>query len=321
MTTLQAIRPAEFPWFDYSRFTFSLGLTDGTRAWLSGHSASEYDAETGHIVVRGGMADQTRTAYAKIAVLLEAAHFGFGDVHRVVEYVTTAGIDDYAAAARVRKEVFGTHSPSVCPVVVNRLLRPAALIEIEVSAGAIGDLSYLPWVGSPPEDLGSLDVAKAVIYTTPATPRAAVDRWIDALPGTTAMSHVVLARLAHPNALVMADVIASREPVEPVAGGTRTGQLLFLCGRTASEGDVVAQAEAIYARIVDTLRAAGAKPEHLVKTVEYVTARGLDRYREVGRVREQFLVPPYPASTGAVCESLPDGGGDLLVDAVALISA
>ena len=112
---MKAIRPSRFPWFDYSRYTFSLGLQIGGRAWLSGHSASEYEEGAG-IVVRGGMEQQTRTAYAKIGAILEEAGLGYGDVHRVVEYVTATGIDHYAEASGVRDEIFGSHRPAVCTV-------------------------------------------------------------------------------------------------------------------------------------------------------------------------------------------------------------
>ena len=133
--TPAAIRPDSFPWFDYTRYSFSLGLSLGPdRATLSGHSASEYDPDRSRIVVNGDMADQTRTAYRKIGTILRAAGLGFQDVTRVVENVTVAGVDHYAAAEAVRGEVFGPHRPAVNTVVVHRLLRPAALIEIEVTA-------------------------------------------------------------------------------------------------------------------------------------------------------------------------------------------
>lgn len=137
--THTAITPSHFPWFDYSRYTFSLGVAHGPHAYLSGHSASEYDPEDRTIVVRGDLAQQTRTAYAKIERILEAHGLGFGDVVRLVENVTVAGIDDYSAAEAVRGEVFGDHRPVVSTVCVERLLRPVALIEIEVVAGPADD--------------------------------------------------------------------------------------------------------------------------------------------------------------------------------------
>jgi enamine deaminase RidA (YjgF/YER057c/UK114 family) len=132
--TISAIRPESFPWFRYEGYSFSLGLTDGTTAWLSGHSASEFDPETKHMVVRGGMTEQTQTAYAKIEAILKAAGFDFGDVVRVVENVTAHGADHYAEAAAVREKIFGDSNPTVVTVMVERLLRPAAFIEIEVTA-------------------------------------------------------------------------------------------------------------------------------------------------------------------------------------------
>jgi enamine deaminase RidA (YjgF/YER057c/UK114 family) len=129
-----ALKPRRFPWYDYSRYTFSLGLSIGERTFLSGHSASEYDASAREMVVRSGMREQTHTAWAKIAAILEAAGRSVADVVRVVEYVPPEGIERYAEAMAVRGELFGVNRPAVNTVVVNRLLRPQALIEIEVEA-------------------------------------------------------------------------------------------------------------------------------------------------------------------------------------------
>lgn len=350
--TLAAIQPSHFPWFDYSRYTFSLGLQRGTSAWLSGHSASEFDPETKHILVKGDMAAQTRTAYAKIVTLLESSGCALSDVKRVVEYVTAKGIDDYAAAAEVRNEIFGTSQPAVCTVVVNRLLRPQALIEIEVTADSgATDIVYLPSITAPDagEDLASQtrgcfeqaaalleragvslsSVVKTVDHTTPATLRdykrtAAIRREFLG-PVYPAAAGILLSRLQHPRALVSLDVIASRAPLEAVNPGwdryakltyspaVKAGNVLFMSGQAALDpvtekamfpGDVAAQAEYTYSNIIEVLKAAGAGPENLVKTVEYVTPAGLERYREVAAVRDRMLVSPFPASTGAVCETL-----------------
>ncbi len=138
MAAITDIRPERFPWFRYDGYTFSLGLTDGTNAWLSGHSASEYDDSVRRIVVRGGMTEQTRTAYSKIEAILDAADLTLADVIAVVEYVTVAGLATYADAAAARREVFAGHEPAVATVVVQRLLRPDALIEIQVHASLGG---------------------------------------------------------------------------------------------------------------------------------------------------------------------------------------
>jgi enamine deaminase RidA (YjgF/YER057c/UK114 family) len=129
-----ALKPRHFPWYDYSRYTFSLGLNVGERTLLSGHSASEHEPATRAMVVRGGMREQARTAWAKVAAILESGGRSLAHIVRVVEYVTPGGIDRYAEAAEVRGELFGTSRPAVNTVVVNSLLRPQAFIEIEVEA-------------------------------------------------------------------------------------------------------------------------------------------------------------------------------------------
>lgn len=372
---MNAITPARFPWFDYARYTFSLGLTDGTRSWLSGHSASEYDARDQHIVVRGGMEEQTRTAYAKIFAILEAAGHTLGEVHRIVEYVTAAGIEHYAEAAAVRAEVFGAHTPAVCTVVVNRLLRPAALIEIEVTAGPAGAPSeggvydaggivYLPSLTAPGDDLVTQtagvfaraesllrgaglslsNIVKTVDYTTPATlgdyKRTGRVRKEMLGPVYPAAAGILLSRLQTPEALVSLDIIASREPLSAVNPGweryakltyspaVRAGRMLFMSGQAALDpateqavfpGDVAAQAEYTYNNIIEVLRAAGAGPEHLVKTIEYVTPAGLPRYREVAAVRDRVLRAPFPASTGAICEALLRPEFEIEIDPLAVL--
>ncbi|HEX6317231.1 MAG TPA: RidA family protein, partial [Burkholderiales bacterium] len=59
-----------------------------------------------------------------------------------------------------------------------------------------------------------------------------------------------------------------------------------------------------YGNILKVLEAAGGGPQHLVKTIEYVTPAALARYREVAGVRAKLLREPFPASTGLVCEAL-----------------
>ena len=151
---MRAITPSDFPWFKYSDYTFSLGLMLGDDAFLSGHSASEFDPESKKMVVKGDMAAQTRTAYAKIERILEAEGLTFADVVRVVENVTVSGIKDYPLAEAVRKSLFGSATPALTTVVVDRLLRPAALIEIEVHATRAGGKS----------ESGTVEVSDGTVY-------------------------------------------------------------------------------------------------------------------------------------------------------------
>ena len=359
--TFTAIKPLSFPWFDYSRYSFSLGLKTATGAYLSGHTASEHDPATKRMVVRGSMTDQVRTAYAKIGAILEAAGYGYGDVVRIVEYVKPEGIERYAEAAAVRAEVFGAHQPTVNTVPVKALLRPDAFIEIEVTAGtAIRDSAgvvFLPSV-QPIDDEGNIigagdvvaqtravfekagkmltalglgfsNVVKTLDYITPAalanykyTGRVRKEHLGPVYPGSAG---ILMPRLLHPEALIQYDFTASREtPVAINPGWSRyqkltyspavkAGRMLFMSGQGALDpetermlfdGDIVAQAEYTYQNILKVLEAAGGGPEHLVKTIEYVTPAGLARYREVAAVRARLLREPFPASTGLVCELL-----------------
>lgn len=368
MSETRAIKPATFPWFDYSRYTFSLGLENAGRVWLSGHSASEYDADAGRIVIRGDMELQTRTAYAKIAAILEAAGMTLADAGRIVEYVTADGIQHYAQAEAVRTELLGGHRPAVCTVVVNQLLRPAALIEIEVTAGAAEDdgVVYLPSITAPEAgpDLvaqteavlqktrvmlqqAGLDmstIVKTVDYTTPhtladykKTGRARKDHLGPVYP---AAAGILLSRLQTPQTLVSLDVTASRHPPQAVNPGwdryakltyspaVRAGRMLFMSGQAALDpateqavhaGDIVAQAEYTYGNILDVLKAAGAGPENLVKTIEYVTPAGLPNYRAVAGVRQRLLKQPYPASTGCVCQALLRPEFEIEIDPLAIV--
>lgn len=132
--TLAAIRPEHFPYFPYEGFTFSLGLTDGPDAWLSGHSGAVFDPALGKMAVTGGMADQAIVMYEKIGAILAGAGLTFADVVHVTENVTMAGLPAYPEAEEARRKVFGSRQPALTTVIVDRLVRRAALIEVEVSA-------------------------------------------------------------------------------------------------------------------------------------------------------------------------------------------
>jgi len=86
------------------------------------------------------------------------------------------------------------------------------------------------------------------------------------------------------------------------------------------EDDIVAQAEYTYGNILKVLHAAGAGPENLVKTIEYVTPNALERYRDVASVRAKFLRAPFPASTGLICEALLRPEMKIEVDPFAILS-
>lgn len=132
--TVPAIRPAHFPYFPYEGFTFSLGRDDGEHAWLSGHSGATWDPGQQKMTVGGSMGAQSAIMYEKIGAILAASGLGFHDVVHVVENVTLAGLDSYPEAEEVRRKVFGDADPALTTVIVDRLVRRAALIEVQVTA-------------------------------------------------------------------------------------------------------------------------------------------------------------------------------------------
>lgn len=128
------IAPEHFPWLDYKRFTFSMGAEKDGIIFLSGNTASEYDPKEGRVVVRGDIVEQTRLVYQKMGVVLEAAGASFDDVIKTVDYVDPRGLDAYRGTAEVRREVFKGNWPVSTGIVVERLLRPQAFIEIDALA-------------------------------------------------------------------------------------------------------------------------------------------------------------------------------------------
>jgi enamine deaminase RidA (YjgF/YER057c/UK114 family) len=130
--TLTAIEPDVYPWFPYRGFTFCLGLVEGHAAWTSGQSAGVFDVDLGKNVVRGTMAEQARLSYTKLLAVLAEAGLAPDDVVHVVENVTASGLPHYAELAAVRKEFFGDRALAVTTVAVDRLVRGAAMIEIEL---------------------------------------------------------------------------------------------------------------------------------------------------------------------------------------------
>ena len=266
-----AITPDDFPWYDYGRYSYSLGLSIGDHAYLSGHTASVYDPELGRMVVRGGMEEQARIAYAKADAILTADGKTLGDTVRLVEYITEAGIDSYGEAERVRTELFNGNT-RVNTVPVRALLRRDALIEIEiitareadnliflptiypanVAGGVIGQTNHIYDQAARMLDnfgLGLDSLVKTVEYITQdaladykGTAQIRRDRLGPVYPAATG---IIMPRLMRPDTVIQMDLVASREPPQSVnpgwkrfekltySPGVRAGKYLFFSGTGA----------------------------------------------------------------------------------------
>ena len=134
MSRKQIISPENFPWLDYKRYTFSMGVEKSGLLFLSGESASQYDPNLGRVVCKGGVVDQTRLAYEKLKTVLEAVGAGFENVVKTVDYISPQGLPEYRDTAEVRREYFKGSWPASTGIVVERLLRPDGLIEVDAVA-------------------------------------------------------------------------------------------------------------------------------------------------------------------------------------------
>lgn len=87
-----------------------------------------------------------------------------------MDYVTVKGIEDYPGTVELCRGIFGTSSPATSTIVVNSLLRPEALIEIEVVASRCAHTAVDP--GWPPGSFPSSVARKVgdVLYISALLP-------------------------------------------------------------------------------------------------------------------------------------------------------
>ena len=85
----------------------------------------------GNLIV-GDVVAQAQQVFRNVALVLDAAGAGFGDVVKVTVFLTD--IDDRRAVNTVRQEVFGASRPASTLVEVSRLAIPGARVEVEAIA-------------------------------------------------------------------------------------------------------------------------------------------------------------------------------------------
>jgi enamine deaminase RidA (YjgF/YER057c/UK114 family) len=91
----RGIHPPRFPYFDYTRYTFSMGVEKRGFLWLSGQTAGEYDPVRRQTICKGDLIEQTRVVYEKMRLTPEAGGANFGDVvkaaHIAMDMVAVTG--------------------------------------------------------------------------------------------------------------------------------------------------------------------------------------------------------------------------------------
>jgi 2-iminobutanoate/2-iminopropanoate deaminase len=116
------------------------------------------------------------------------------------------------------------------------------------------------------------------------------------------------------------------EPISHYTDAVRANDLLFLsgivpvdeAGALVGEGDVVGQAEQVFALLDRVLDAAGAGPGDVVKVTIYLLDKD-DRER-INPVRQRFFGAALPASTLVEVSGLAVPGALLEVEAVAVVA-
>jgi enamine deaminase RidA (YjgF/YER057c/UK114 family) len=317
-----ALEPANYPFFDYRRFTFSLGISAGQSVWLSGSTAVRFDAARKAMVVDGDLVEQARVIFDKMRLTLAAGGLGLSDIVRIVQYVTPGAVADLPRLSAFVTGMSVGAALTVSTVVVKSLLRHEALIEIEAVAtrGGHSQVEHLPSVtGTDCDKAWSLadkllasrglrrqDVLRTIEFLTPAA--ASHARQHDGKAGTAI--RVVMPRLVDEDTGVQLELGASRDAGDDVVFATAVGD--------PAAGDVAGQCRELYGRLGNQLAACGAGLDMVVKTTEFVTPEGLAGYRKTADVRREVFAPPFPAATGVVCEGLPAAGAQIAVEAVAV---
>ena len=111
-------------------------------------------------------------------------------------------------------------------------------------------------------------------------------------------------------------------------GVVASGRTVFVSGMIASNaqgkvvaGDFVSQACQTLKNIVEILREAGAKPEHIVRMNWYVVDKNeyLGAYRQLGAVYREIIGSHYPAMTAVQVTSLLEDAARLEIEVTAVI--
>ena len=99
------------------------------------------------------------------------------------------------------------------------------------------------------------------------------------------------------------------------------GRILFVAGQIVPVGDLVAQWDGALGRVMEVVRTAGGKPEHIGRMVVYLTDRPayLANLTPLGEVHRKHMGRHYPAMAVVEVKSLMDSHALVEIEAVAVL--
>jgi len=310
----QTLQPDYFPFLDYRRFTFSLGVVADSGIWMSGCTAVRHDPDQQRMVVDGDLCDQAGVIFEKMRLSLLAGGKTLNDVSRVVRYVTRDALSDLPRLDELTSEILG-HRPFMSTIVVNRLLRKTALIEMESYVSGDSGVEYLPAA------IAADGAAAARQVQTSLQSRGGDARLIRAAQYLAPRGRVP-ANLDCPSVMT---VVSPCMPdggdgvqIQAVAAKRDRPAVVF----AAADGDpkfctMEEQCRDVYERIAATLATLNSSMSQVIKTTEFVTPEGLASYKDTAAIRREVFAEPYPAATGVICEGLPRLGSLIAMEVVA----
>ena len=150
---------------------------------------------------------------------------------------------------------------------------------------------------------------------------------------------ICVERLLRPDAFIEVSMVAmtgEKKPINP--GWERYGQLTYVPGvevenivwtsgfvgseqvdgKASYPQDTARQVELTYGIIGEVLAAAGAGPEDVVKTLDYISPQSLLQYPDTAEVRRGFIGGRFPASRGIPVYRLRLPDGHVEIEAVAV---
>src|SRR5438477_9463974 len=132
----QSLEKKNYNYSEWAKGRFSEAVTvtgPGKMIFLAGVGAEDENGKGGDILHKGDFTAQCKYAFGKIKRALEKNGATFGDIVKMVTYMTDVRYQpDFG---KCRQEVFGTTPmPAHTLLIINQLAWPGMMVEIDVTA-------------------------------------------------------------------------------------------------------------------------------------------------------------------------------------------